>query len=123
MHRTLPARRLLQRATWIDWGDSLHDALRTFKIIEDEVPRLHEYAQQASKFNKHAIGRHEEMERQAAWFDKQVEDENAKRQERSDRGQTLEMLQRTTTVPDTNLPTYLHAYLFALSLWFHFANW
>ena len=38
--------------TWVDWGDSLHQALRTFKIIEDEVPRLREYAQKVSKLNQ-----------------------------------------------------------------------
>ena len=38
--------------TWVDWGDSLHQALRTFKIIEDEVPRLQEYAQKVSKLNQ-----------------------------------------------------------------------
>ena len=69
--------------------------------------KLKDYA----KLNKHALGRHEEMERQAAWFDKQVEDENSTRQERSNRGQPLEMLRQTTTVPDTKLPIYLDAYL------------
>ena len=69
--------------------------------------KLKDYA----KLNKHAIGRHEEMERQAAWFDDQVEDENSTRQERSNRGQPLERLRQTTTVPDTMLPTYLDAYL------------
>ena len=68
---------------------------------------LNDYAE----FNEHAMGRQEEMEKQAAWFDLQVQNENAKRQERSNRGQTLEMLRRTTTVPDTNLPTYLEAYV------------
>ena len=51
------------------------------------------------------------MEKKAAWFDLQVQNENAKRQERSNRGQTLEMLRRTTTIPDTKLPTYLVAYV------------
>ena len=69
--------------------------------------KLKDYA----KLNKHAIGRHEEMERQAAWFDEQVEDENSTRQERSNRGQPLERLRQTTTVPNTKLPTYLDAYL------------
>ena len=69
--------------------------------------KLEDYA----KLNKHELGRQEEMERQAAWIDLQAEDENAKRQERSNRGQTLEMLRRTTTVPDTDLPMYLDAYL------------
>ena len=69
--------------------------------------KLKDYA----KLNKHALGRHEEMERQAAWFDKQVEDENSTRQERSNRGQPLERLRQTTTVPGTKLPIYLDAYL------------
>ena len=64
-----------------------------------------------ARLNKHAMGRQEEMERKAAWLDLQAKNENAKRQERSNRGQTLEMLRRTTTVPDTNLPTYLQAYV------------
>ena len=51
------------------------------------------------------------MERQADWFDEQVENANSKRQERSNRGQPLEMLRQTTTVADTDLPTYLDAYL------------
>ena len=63
------------------------------------------------RLNEHATGRQEEMEHQAAWFELQVQKENAKRQERSNKGQTLEVLQRTTTVPDTDLPTYLRAYL------------
>ena len=69
--------------------------------------KLEDYA----KLNRQAMGRQEEMERQADWFDAQVDDENAKRQERSNRGQPLEMLRQTTTVPDTDLPTYLEAYL------------
>ena len=69
--------------------------------------KLKDYA----KLNKHALGRHEEMERQAAWFDEQVEDENSTRQERSNRGQPLERLRQTTTVPGTKLPIYLDAYL------------
>ena len=69
--------------------------------------KLEDYA----KLNKHELGRQEEMERQAAWFDLQAENENAKRQERSNRGQTLEMSRRTTIVPDTDLPIYLDAYL------------
>ena len=69
--------------------------------------KLKDYA----KLNKHAVGRHEEMERQAAWFDEQVEEENSTRQERSNRGQPLERLRQTTTVPGTKLPTYLDAYL------------
>ena len=32
--------------TWVDYPDSLRNAFETFKIIEDEVPRLREYAQQ-----------------------------------------------------------------------------
>ena len=69
--------------------------------------KLEDYA----KLKRQAMGRQEEMERQADWFDAQVDDENSKRQERSNRGQPLEMLRQTTTVPDTDLPTYLEAYL------------
>ena len=51
------------------------------------------------------------MEKQAAWCELQVQNENDKRQQRSNRGQTLDMLQEITTVPDTDLPSYLHAFV------------
>ena len=38
--------------TWVDLPDSLRQAFETFKIIEDEVPRLREYAQEKSKLKE-----------------------------------------------------------------------
>ena len=63
------------------------------------------------KLNKYVQGRQADMERQADWFHSEMKRENAKRQARHRKGQTLQMLQRTATSPDTDLPTYLHAYL------------
>ena len=51
------------------------------------------------------------MEKVAAWFDMQVEIERTKRQERSNRGQTLAMLRQTTSVPNAELSGYLAAYV------------
>ena len=38
--------------TWVDSPDSLRHAFDIFKIIEDEVPRLREYAQEKSKLKE-----------------------------------------------------------------------
>ena len=38
--------------TWVDYDNSLRSAFETFKIIEDEVPRLREYAQEKSKLKE-----------------------------------------------------------------------
>ena len=63
------------------------------------------------ELNKHAMGRQEEMEKWEDWLDLQVDNENARRQQRSNKGQTLEMLQQTAMVPDKKLRIYLDAYL------------
>ena len=38
--------------TWVDYPNSLQQAFNTFKNIEDEVPRLRDYAQQFGRLNE-----------------------------------------------------------------------
>ena len=72
--------------------------------------RLKYYAHYV-KLNKHVVGRQEDMEKQANWFDEELKKENARRQQRSKNGLTLEMLRKTATIPHPDLPAYLEAYL------------
>ena len=71
------------------------------------MAKLNYYA----NLNKHVMGRQEDMENQADWFDQGLRKENERRQRRSKNGQTLEMLRKTATIPHPDLPKYIEAYL------------